>query len=284
MYKVALVDDEPWNLKGLEQLADWNRLGFEIVYAGTKSTKAAEYLNSVSFHVLIADIRMPKLSGIELIRRIRARERGIVCIVISGYAEFQYAQEALQEGVFDYCLKPVKQQTLAGLLERVKAKLDGEQEERSSYFDDQIEAGLAGQADMNREAPRNAPEAQAELPAVAAAPAGGAQRTDNAQMNKLIAYIDAHYTDEIILRDLARMFYLNANYCCALFKKHLGATFSEYVNSLRIEKSKSMLLETDGKISYIAQAVGYNDYFYFNRVFKKLTGATPAKFRRGHAR
>ncbi|MDR1062142.1 MAG: helix-turn-helix domain-containing protein [Clostridiales bacterium] len=120
--------------------------------------------------------------------------------------------------------------------------------------------------------------------AMAAAPAGGAQRTDNAQMNKLIAYIDAHYTDEIILRDLARMFYLNANYCCSLFKKHLGATFSEYVNSLRIEKSKSMLLETDGKISDIAQAVGYNDYFYFNRVFKKLTGATPSKFRRGQNR
>ncbi|MDR1062141.1 MAG: response regulator [Clostridiales bacterium] len=154
MYKVALVDDEPWNLKGLEQLADWNRLGFEIVYAGTKSTKAAEYLNSIAFHVLIADIRMPKLSGIELIRRIRARERGIVCIVVSGYAEFQYAQEALQEGVFDYCLKPVKQQTLMGLLERVKAKLDGEREERIYYFDDYPEfTGASAIAALNRRSP-----------------------------------------------------------------------------------------------------------------------------------
>jgi two-component system response regulator YesN len=66
-----------------------------------------------------------------------------------------------------------------------------------------------------------------------------------------------------------------------LFSKKNGTNFTNYLNSLRIEKSKSLLLETDRTINDIAQAVGFSDYFYYNKVFKKLASTTPAKFRRG---
>ncbi|MFD1906816.1 helix-turn-helix domain-containing protein [Paenibacillus rhizoplanae] len=69
-------------------------------------------------------------------------------------------------------------------------------------------------------------------------------------------------------------------YCCQLFKKNLGKTFSEYVAELRIRKARGLLQQTDLSIESIAIQSGYVDYYYFNKVFKKHCGMTPAKFRK----
>jgi YesN/AraC family two-component response regulator len=82
------------------------------------------------------------------------------------------------------------------------------------------------------------------------------------------------------LKDLSAQFFINQVYCCQLFRKNLGKTFSEYVSELRIKKARELLKRTDLSIEEVAIQAGYVDYYYFNKVFKKHCGMTPAKFRK----
>ena len=99
---------------------------------------------------------------------------------------------------------------------------------------------------------------------------------------KLIEYIDEHYTERLFLKTLAADFYINLNYCCELFKKIKGCTFSEYVTGLRMKKAAELLKGGRLTISEVANAVGYEDYFYFIRVFSKYYNMPPAKYMRKH--
>ena len=97
---------------------------------------------------------------------------------------------------------------------------------------------------------------------------------------QLVQYIDGHYAQELYIKDLSERYYLNQFTCCKLFKKTLGKTFTEYITDIRIDKACHFIRNTDMTIEEIALKVGYSDYFYFNRVFKKHCGITPAKYKR----
>ncbi|MNI11197.1 HTH-type transcriptional activator Btr [compost metagenome] len=98
--------------------------------------------------------------------------------------------------------------------------------------------------------------------------------------NRMVAYINQHFEQKLYLKDLSAQFFINQVYCCQLFKKNLGKTFSEYVSELRIKKARELLKHTDLSIEQIAIKAGYVDYYYFNKVFKKHCGITPTKFRK----
>jgi YesN/AraC family two-component response regulator len=98
----------------------------------------------------------------------------------------------------------------------------------------------------------------------------------------MVNYIKANFNQEMYLKDLANKFHINQFYCCELFKKHIGKTFSEFVASLRTEKACEMMMSKEISIEKIAEMVGYNDYYYFNKVFKKYCGMPPAKYRKNH--
>ncbi len=97
---------------------------------------------------------------------------------------------------------------------------------------------------------------------------------------QLVQYIDSHYAQELYIKDLSERYYLNQFTCCKLFKKTLGKTFTEYITDIRIDKACHFIRDTEMTIEEIALKVGYSDYFYFNRVFKKHCGITPAKYKR----
>jgi YesN/AraC family two-component response regulator len=96
----------------------------------------------------------------------------------------------------------------------------------------------------------------------------------------MVKYIDKHYSSKLYLKDLSAKFFLNQVYCCQLFKKNLGKTFSEYVTELRINKACELLKHTEMSVEEVALRVGIMDYYYFNKVFKKQCGITPAKYRK----
>jgi YesN/AraC family two-component response regulator len=102
---------------------------------------------------------------------------------------------------------------------------------------------------------------------------------DHAQFKKLLRYIGEHYTENLLLKDLAKKFYLNPNYCCLLFKKYINISFSEHLNTLRLDEAKKLLGTSDLSTSEIAYQCGYNDYYYFSKIFKKTVGATPKNYR-----
>lgn len=123
MFRVLIVDDEPGALKSLQHMLDWNEYGFIIAGEAANGKQALEILKIESFQLVITDIRMPGMSGLELIRSIRDISEDIPIIVMSGYEEFEYAKECLRYGVKDYLLKPVDQDNLSELLLTIREEL-----------------------------------------------------------------------------------------------------------------------------------------------------------------
>ena len=123
MFRVLIVDDEPGALKSLKYMLDWNEYGYIITGEAANGKQALELLKNERFQLVITDIRMPGMSGLELIRCIRDISEDVPIIVMSGYEEFEYVKECLKHGVKDYLLKPVDQENLSGLLVRIKEEL-----------------------------------------------------------------------------------------------------------------------------------------------------------------
>lgn len=98
-------------------------------------------------------------------------------------------------------------------------------------------------------------------------------------IDKVQEYISRNYTDELMVKDLARKFAINPNYLSTIFKQETGYTISKFIEDIRIERACQMLHNTRNSIYTIAQCVGYNDTQYFFRVFKKVTGFTPMEYR-----
>ena len=96
---------------------------------------------------------------------------------------------------------------------------------------------------------------------------------------KITAYIKEHLAERITLDQVATQVYLSKSYFCRIIKNELGCTFTEYVNRLRIERSKNLLRSTRMSIAEISIAVGFDDQSYFTRIFKKQTGTSPGKYR-----
>ena len=117
MYRVFIADDESWILERLVTTIDWQSIGAEVVGRSMNGREAYEKISGQEIDVLITDIRMPEIDGLELIEEVRKQQRSIKCIIISGYSDFSYARKAIQEGVSDYILKPVGD---SELLEKVK--------------------------------------------------------------------------------------------------------------------------------------------------------------------
>jgi two-component system response regulator YesN len=124
MYKVLLVDDEIFVRKGLKNLMDWESLGYEICDEAGNGQEALEKIQLLEPDLVIADIRMPVLDGLELIRKVT--EEGAyrpTFIIVSGYHDFQYAQRALRYGVHDYILKPIDEVELETTLKALSGAL-----------------------------------------------------------------------------------------------------------------------------------------------------------------
>ena len=123
MFTVILADDEPMILRGLERLIDWKTLEIEIIGTATDGNEALNLVKKLKPDILISDINMPELSGIELLKVLKDEERPPKVIFISGYQEFEYARDALKYGAIDYLVKPVNEKQLTLVLESIIKKI-----------------------------------------------------------------------------------------------------------------------------------------------------------------
>ena len=121
MLKVLLVDDEPFILEGLSVLIDWNKEGFEIAAKVSNAYEALEVLAREQIDLMITDIKMPGMTGLELVEKIR-REKlsGAYFAMLSGYNDFEYVRTALHNECLDYLLKPIDKEELLRMLDRVR--------------------------------------------------------------------------------------------------------------------------------------------------------------------
>src|SRR5690625_2912833 len=145
MFKVMIVDDEPMTRKGLETLIDWKFHGFKIVQTAASGSEALEKYSHVSPDLMIIDIRMPKMSGLELIERIREADQSIFFIILSGYAEFDYAKKARTHNVEGYMLKPVDEDGLMNYIKNIRKELEERIKENEENKNDMLLAAFTGE-------------------------------------------------------------------------------------------------------------------------------------------
>ncbi len=257
-YSVYLVDNELWAIVYLKEMLAWEEHGFHLIGESTNSVKALEEILALKPDVVFTDIRMPELTGLQLMQKANEAGTASKFVILSGFAEFSYAQEAVRLGAFDYCLKPLSPDDGNEVLKKLAKVLS---EEAQASLPHQPDGSAAG----------------AEPAAAASAPEAP---SDNETFNQIVAYIQDHYQEKLRLKDIAQHFFLSAGYCSVLFSRYLNMTFPEYLTDLRIKKACQLLDTTPDSTEVIAGEVGIEDYFYFNKVFKKLTGMTPRQYRR----
>lgn len=120
MFKVVIADDEARICRLVRMLADWDALDMEVVGTAANGLEALSLVESLMPDILITDIRMPGCDGLELIEKVRRFVPKLEIIIISGYAEFEYAQTAIRYNVCGYLLKPIKKQMLMATLEKAR--------------------------------------------------------------------------------------------------------------------------------------------------------------------
>lgn len=395
MYRVVIADDEPIIRKGLRETIDWESLGLEISGEAGNGIEALRLIKACKPQILITDIRMPEMDGIELIRDIRNLNADMKIIILSGYSDYAFLKEAIKLGVESYLLKPIDNDELISNLTDLVNSIEkeifeitqihqgvellrsntlnrlvtngispGEFEEKASFLDISLDtdnflcavciaenigneifggderlamlavhnicAELAGGAGMtfvdakgrivflfSGRGPDNlrdmadavidnaAKQIQEHLGISVLAGVGKAVSSVNdirssydsaincldlniagrlqgkgcAVVNQAISYIEGHYSESLTLKHVAAVCYLNTSYLGQIFKKEMGESFTDYVNRYRIEKAKELLADPRLKIYEIAEKVGFTDYHYFLKIFKKIIGQNPTETR-----
>lgn len=132
LYNVLLVDDEEMILEGLTQVIHWEALGFGIAGTASHGREALALLQTRPIDLVLTDIRMPFIDGIELIRKVSGQYPGVKTVIVSGYGDFEYARQAIQYGAAGYLLKPTQQDELHELLAKIKDQLDEERALRAN--------------------------------------------------------------------------------------------------------------------------------------------------------
>ncbi|MCH1625219.1 response regulator transcription factor [Fredinandcohnia quinoae] len=133
MYNVFLVDDEPFIIEGMKALVPWEDYGLKVVGEASNGLEALEKLENCHIDILLTDIMMPKMDGLQLISRLREQNPSTKCIVLSGYQEFKYVKKGMELGIENYLLKPVNEQELFSTLMNSIEKLDKSTEDEEAY-------------------------------------------------------------------------------------------------------------------------------------------------------
>ena len=130
MYRLLIVDDEEIEREGMAQLIQWSKYGIELVGTAWNGVEGFEKIQTEKPDIVLTDIKMPVMNGIEMIRKTRKSDPNVEFIVLSGYGEFEYTSQAMQEGVRHYVLKPCDEEKIVGVLDGVKAEIDKKREKQ----------------------------------------------------------------------------------------------------------------------------------------------------------
>lgn len=129
-YKVLLVDDEEEVMNAIEHKINWEELGFEVIGKAQNGVKALEIAEKTQPDVVITDIKMPYMDGLELSRKLKEENPSIRIMILTGFDEFEYAKEAVHLEIEEYVLKPVNASELSECMKRLKGALDREWDEK----------------------------------------------------------------------------------------------------------------------------------------------------------
>lgn len=240
---ILIVDDEEYIRKSVIKTIEISELNFDNVFDAKNSTEALDILDKYDVQIVITDINMPNINGLEFTRIIKEKFENISVGIISGYDHYEYMREAIKLSVDDYILKPT---TKNDILSFVK-NLINISEKRQINKGVKILSNELNNLDTQNE-------------------------IDKA-LDKLM------YNKEFNLTMLAEELSISASYLSNLFKKKYGIPFQDYILKKRMEKAAILLISTDLKNYQIADQIGFDSAYYFNSKFKKYYDLTPKEYK-----
>jgi len=261
--KILLIDDNVSTTTLLKKSIDWEKLGINEVGVADSALEAEALLEHENVDIIVCDIEMPGMNGLDFMRKQRARGNRAVCLFLTAYAEFEYAKQAIEVNSFEYILKPF---SLDDITEKIKAAviMCEERSKNSSYI-------KYGKVWVENQSAMTGTEKEKLLSAE--------EEKENVGIQKVKSFIKDHYTEKITLNDLAQHAGYNPSYLSTLFKKHEGIPPLDYLTLTRINQAKVFLAGSDFSISDIAMMVGFNSVSYFNHTYKSVVGQTPSEYR-----
>ena len=134
MRKVMIVEDEELILQGIKNIVHWNELELQLFHMAHSGQEALEMWKKEPVDIIITDIEMPEMSGLELLKKIRSEEELVRFIILTGYDDFEYAREAIHLDVENYILKPINEEELEKQLKEAAEKLEELEKKKQSGF------------------------------------------------------------------------------------------------------------------------------------------------------
>lgn len=256
MYNAILVDDEPRSIDALEKNVEWRKCGIRKVYKALNMSAAIKLIEGEKIEVLICDIEMPNGSGLQLLEWLREQRHEINCIFVTCHPEFDYMRKAIQLKCYDYILKPINYEEFSRVLSELVRKMEA-RESGSENVEAVNWGGITDTAIME---------------------CGRVDRERNVEL-EVKKYIREHMMDNIAVPDIAEELHFNPQYLMRSFKSKTGSSIMEYITQVRMETAKKILKDTRLPIKEVAGMVGYTDYAYFTRVFRKECGESPSQYR-----
>lgn len=248
MYKVYIADDSILVRKELVLTTPWEALNCNVVGQAGNGSIALEEILKFQPDIVITDIRMPKMDGLELIKELKEKGSNAEFVVISGYSEFEYALSAIKLEVKDYILKPISDTELIQTIKKIISRI--EEHSDTSVIEDLKANILEDYADKNL----------------------------SIHLRNAIEHIKSYYMKDLTIKDVTKELNISESYLTKLFKQEINITFIEYLTQVRIRKAIELMKENNLPIYRIAEEVGYKDYRYFSMVFKKVIGISPKKY------
>lgn len=257
-YGVVVVEDEYWIRKLICSYLPAEDDGIILLGEASDGFEALSLCRRVRPRILITDIKMPEMNGLELMETIRDELPEIQIIFISGYESFEYAHRALRGGAVDYLLKPIEKQAVRDTLFNAVRHLEDLAGRRRKIHVLETKLRMLERILRPSEEPAN---------------------IRDQRIKRAVLFIRNNYDRDISLEEAASEAAMSPNYFSECFKKTIGIGFSDYVTARRLRKAAELLRDPKLKISQVARMSGFSDPHYFSRIFKKSTGYNPGQCR-----
>lgn len=240
--KILVVEDEApireWLSYTIKNISE----DFQLIRSANNGKEAYDLSLEFRPDLIITDIKMPVMDGLELSKKIKEIMPETFIVILTNFAEFNYAKEAISFGAYEYLIKSeIRPKEIKELLVSIDEKLK--------------------ERDVN--------------PRVLVSNKKEDKKKYSKTIEKSLIYIEENYSNHISLIDVAKHIYLSHEYFSRLFKEEVGENFSTYLTLYRMKKAKELIKGTDMKISQIAMEVGYSNPGYFSKNYKKYMGASP---------
>ncbi len=269
MYRILIVEDELIERTVLKKTLQKKFAETAEILDAENAREALQIFRETDIHIVILDIEMPGMKGIELAELIRKEKDGFYIIFLTAYDKFEYAKRAVAVHAMEYLLKPYSDREIIAVVDEALHMLEMDHNDPKAQQKSLLGGAYAIQ--MNTELTSDQEEqSQAEE--------GNLKRL-NILVSMVEEYLRSNYKKDISMQDAARAINYSEPYFCKMFKQQFGLSFTAYLMEYRVEEAKKLLRQPDVNVKEIGQRVGYPDSTYFARVFRRVTGESPSEYR-----